>query len=74
MSSRQEYQVLATRFGDWWHIEVPGLGVHAESRVFLQVDAVARHAISMASGVDVDSFDVAIDLCPALEDVLRVKG
>ena len=32
------YRVLVTRYRDWWHIEVPTLDVHAQSRLLRETE------------------------------------
>jgi len=44
-----EYRVLVTRYRGWWDIEVPTLGVHAQSRLLRETEPAARAAISSSA-------------------------
>ncbi len=55
------YEVRATRSGDWWAIDVPGLlGAHTQARRLDQVEHMAREVISLLVDVPEDSFDVRV--------------
>lgn len=71
MSPRSEYQALATRCHDWWFIDVPSLSVQAQSRRLFDAEPAVRSAISSRLAVDEDSFDVIIELQPAVDRVRR---
>lgn len=67
MMERKTYQVKATRSGDWWAIDVPGLlGAHTQTRRLDQVEHMAREVISLLLDVPEDSFDVEVQ--PQLVD------
>ena len=69
-----EYRVLVTRYRDWWHIEVPTLNVHAQSRLLRETELAARAAISSKLETGADSFDVAIELQPSFAEKLPVSS
>ncbi len=69
-----EYRVLVTRYRDWWHIEVPTLDVHAQSRLLRDTEPAARAAISSKLETGADSFDVSIELQPAFAEKLPVSS
>jgi hypothetical protein len=69
-----QYRVLVTRYRDWWHIEVPTLDVHAQSRLLRDTEPAARAAISTKLDRGADSFDVAIELQPAFAEKLPVSS
>ena len=69
-----QYRVLVTRYRDWWHIEVPTLDVHAQSRLLRETEPAARAAISSKLETGADSFDVAIELQPAFAEKLPVSS
>ncbi len=71
MSPRSEYQVLATKCRDWWFIDVPSLSVQTQSRRLFDAEPAVRKAISTRLDVAEDSFDVAIELQPAVDEALR---
>ena len=72
MSGRpEEYEVLVTRFHDWWYIEVPTLDTISECRRFSEVEETVRVAISAALDVDINAFAIAIELQPAWDGALR---
>jgi hypothetical protein len=71
MGQGHEYRVLATRFRDWWLVEIPNLATHAERRLFTDVERTAREAISQALDIELDAFDVAVELQRAWHSVLR---
>jgi hypothetical protein len=68
------YRVLVTRYRDWRHIEVPTLDVHAQSRLLRETEPAARAAISSKLETGADSFDVAIELQPALAEKLPISS
>ncbi len=69
-----QYRVLVTRYRDWWHIEVPTLDVHAQSRLLRDTEPAARAAISSKLETGADSFDVAIELQPAFAEKLSISS
>ncbi len=69
-----QYRVLVTRYRDWWHIEVPTLDVHAQSRLLRDTEPAARAAISSKLESGTDSFDVAIELQPAFAEKLSISS
>ena len=69
-----EYRVLVTRYRDWWHIEVPTLDVHAESRLLRDTELAARAAISSKLETGADSFEVAIELQPTFAEKLPISS
>jgi hypothetical protein len=68
------YRVLVTRYRDWWHIEVPTLDLHAETRLLRETEPEARAAISSMLETGADSFEVAIELQPAFAEKLPVSS
>jgi hypothetical protein len=68
------YRVLVTRYRDWWHIEIPTLDVHAQSRLLRETEPAARAAISSKLEAGADSFEVAIELQPTFAEKLPVSG
>lgn len=61
MMDRTMYEVTATRSGDWWAIDVPGLlGAHTQARRLDQVEHMARELIGLLLDVPEDSFDVNV--------------
>jgi hypothetical protein len=68
------YRVLVTRCRDWWHIEIPALDVHAQSRLLRETEPAARAAISSKLEAGADSFEVAIELQPTFAEKLPVSG
>jgi hypothetical protein len=68
------HRVLVTRYRDWWHIEVPTLDVHAQSRLLREAERAARTAISTKLEASPDSFDVAIELQPAFAEKLPISS
>jgi hypothetical protein len=66
-----EYRVLATRFRDWWLIEIPTLATQTECRMFTDVERTARDTIARALDVERHSFDVAVEMQRAWDAVLR---
>jgi hypothetical protein len=71
MGQGHEYRVLATRFRDWWLVEIPNLATHAECRLFTDVERTARQAIAGALDIETDDFEVAVELQRAWDSVLR---
>jgi hypothetical protein len=71
MRKGNEYQVLATRFRDWWLIEIPALDTHAECRLFTEVEPTARATIARALDTEINAFDVVVELQRAWDVVLR---
>jgi DNA-directed RNA polymerase specialized sigma24 family protein len=61
MMDRTTYEVRATRSGDWWAIDVPGLlGAHTQARRLDHVEHMAREVISLLLDIPEDSFDVRV--------------
>ncbi len=71
MGPRDKYTVRATRFQDWWYIEIPSLDLLVDCRHFSEVEQVARVAISRTTGVEVSESAIAIELQPAWDRRLR---
>jgi hypothetical protein len=71
MGPRDEYTVRATRFQDWWYVEVPSLDLLVDCRFFSEVEPTVRYAISQAVGVEPNETAIAIELQPAWEERLR---
>jgi hypothetical protein len=69
-----EYRVLATRFRDWWLVEIPTLATQAECRMFTDVEPTARETIARALGVESNTFDVTVEMQQAWDSVLRGGG
>lgn len=67
----QEYRVLATRFRNWWLVEIPTLATHAECRLFTDVERTARETIARALDVEGHTFDIAVEMQRAWDAVLR---
>ena len=66
MTQRTIYTVTATRAGEWWGLEVPGLPEAAtRARRLDQAEAAARAAIALLLDVPADSFGVEVE--PELE-------
>lgn len=66
-----EYRVLATRFRDWWLVEIPTLATHAECRLFTDVEPTARETIARALDVESHTFEVVVEMQRAWDSVLR---
>jgi hypothetical protein len=74
MGPRDEYTVRATRFQDWWYIEVPSLDILVDCRYFSEVEQTAREAISRVNGVELNEDAIAIELQPAWNHRLRKEA
>ena len=59
--ARVKYTVNARRSGAWWAIEIEELGgVFSQARRLDQVEAMARDAIALFQGVELDSFEIEV--------------
>jgi hypothetical protein len=66
MTQRTIYRVTATRAGEWWALEVPGIpGASSRARRLDQAEGAARAAIALLLDVPADSFVVEVE--PELE-------
>lgn len=55
------YEVLATRYEQWWGLTVPDVaGAVSQVRRLTQADEYAREAVAFVLGVDPDSFEVTL--------------
>jgi len=61
---RKSYQLIATREGRWWIIDVPEVGYRTQARTLAEVDAMGRDLIAGALDLDPGSFDLARRLIP----------
>lgn len=57
--SRKTYQLVATREGQWWIVDVPELDYRTQARKLDQVEHMGRDLIALMEDVPADSFDVA---------------
>jgi hypothetical protein len=66
MTQRTIYVVTATRTGDWWALEVPGVpGTSSRARRLDQAEGAARAALALLLDVPADSFGIEVE--PELE-------
>ena len=66
MTQRTIYTVTATRAGEWWALDVPGVpGASSRARRLDQAEGAARAAIALLLDVPADSFGVEVE--PELE-------
>ena len=57
--SRKTYQLVATREGQWWIVDIPELDYRTQARKLDQVEHMGRDLIALMEDVPADSFDVA---------------
>jgi predicted RNase H-like HicB family nuclease len=66
MTQRTIYVVIATRAGEWWALEVPGVpGASSRARRLDQAEGAAREAIAVLLEIPADSFGIEVE--PELE-------
>jgi hypothetical protein len=58
---RTTYEVVATRVGKWWALEVPGLKFgHSQARRLADVEPTVRELIAGLTKTAEDSFDITV--------------
>ena len=61
---RKSYQLMATREGRWWIVDVPEIGYRTQARTLAEVEDMGRDLIAGALDVDQGSFDLTVQVEP----------
>jgi hypothetical protein len=57
---REQFTATAHREGDWWVIEIPGLGQTTQARTAADIDVMARELIAIMRNVDPSEVQVTM--------------
>ncbi len=67
--NRERYEVVVTREGRWWIVDVPAIDYRTQARSLPEVEVMARDLIAGATDTDEASFDLDVRI-EALNDAL----
>ena len=56
----EQFTATAHREGDWWVIEIPGLGQTTQARTATDIDVMARDLIAIMRNVDHSEVQVTV--------------